>query len=76
MIITIFFLSVKPMPNIAMSNISVKIIIGTLPAPTLKLNNTKNITAKIDNIQNIDFDFVLILHTPPHLCLSFLNSMI
>ena len=57
MIITIFFLSVKPMPNIAMSNISVKIIIGTLPAPTLKLNNTKNITAKIDNIQNIDFDF-------------------
>ena len=45
------------MPNIAMSNISVKIIIGTLPAPTLKLNNTKNITAKIDNIQNIDFDF-------------------
>ena len=37
-----FFLTVKPTPNVAMSNINVKIIHGTLAAPNAKLKDTEN----------------------------------
>ena len=43
-----FFLTVKPTPNVAMSNINVKIIHGTLAAPNAKLKDTKKMTAKIE----------------------------
>ena len=60
-----FFLSVNPAPNVAMKRINVKIIIGILPAPTLKLKSTKNITATIESIQNIPLDFGFPSPSPP-----------
>ena len=59
-----FFLTVKPTPNVAMSNINVKIIHGTLAAPNAKLKDTKKMTAKIENIQKMPLIFVA-SHTPP-----------
>ena len=63
------FLTVKPTPNVAMSNINVKIIHGTLAAPNAKLKDTKKMTAKIENIQKMPFDFFV--DPIPHLYLSF-----
>ena len=66
---SVFLLTVKPTPNVAMSNINVKIIHGTLAAPNAKLKDTKKMTAKIENIQKMPFDFFV--HPIPHLLLIF-----
>ena len=64
-VFSVFLLTVKPTPNVAMSNINVKIIHGTLAAPNAKLKDTKKMTAKIENIQKMPFDFFVASHTPP-----------
>ena len=63
-VFSVFLLTVKPTPNVAMSNINVKIIHGTLAAPNAKLKDTKKMTAKIENIQKMPF-FCCASHTPP-----------
>ena len=68
-VFSVFLLTVKPTPNVAMSNINVKIIHGTLAAPNAKLKDTKKMTAKIENIQKMPFDFCCIPY--PTFYLSF-----